>query len=167
MKPGFQKASIQELASLPQITTNRSSFLPLQVGESRGSRGRVAAGIALLQLRKQPLHSLGESEVWDVGNIFLPHQFRLSASGSALVIAGFVPGAGLQGALCPRSGQSPGLGSRSPGEPNCVYCSCKNFLVWVLLVLQPMAKSPWERLLSSSQPPLPRCGPRWFKAMVR
>lgn len=96
----------------------------------------MAAGIALLQLRKQPLHSLGESDVWDVGNIFLPHQFRLSASGSALVTAGFVPGAGLQGALCPRSGQSPGLGSRSPGEPNCVYCSCKNFLVWVLLVLQ-------------------------------
>lgn len=123
----------------------------------------MAAGIASLQLRKQPLHSLGESDVWDVGNVFLPHQFRLSASGSALVVAGFVPGAGLQGALCSRSGQSPGLGSRSPGKPNCVYCSCKNFLVWVLLVLQPMAKSPWETLLSSSQPPLPRHGPRWLR----
>ena len=82
------KASFQELSSLPQITTNPPSFVPLQVGESRGSRGRVAAGTALLQLRKQPPYSLGESDVWDVGDISLPHQFSLSASGSALMVAG-------------------------------------------------------------------------------
>lgn len=62
MKLGFPNASIQELSSLPQITTLLPSFLLLPVGEAGGSRRCGYRCRFCSSTREQLPGSLGELE---------------------------------------------------------------------------------------------------------